>query len=501
VASEASEPHRLQLDAGTRRSGDGYDVSFTVEFAASLRDSPVDHDAFADAFADNLPLSRAMQMHRDILQRRLQQVVATLALPDAKAALDAPPAEPFAKALTSELFAIGCVASEIKVSADSKDFREAEATRAAAEAVAAAEGHAAELLTIFNDIRRKNPDVSAGKLLAGLSKDDQKPTLLKLHAGEPDAAAMLVACGTVVWRLHSGDLTEVGEDELGPIRRLASCHDSTASKLLTGTRFGMTVRTLDHLEDFDRNHLIESTLDATSGSGFARVATAPDRNGWTWHWMAGTGRGVEGVLIERSNFGVPKRRTRYEDADLDLGHIRSILPLPGSRLLVAGSNKLVLLHGEAAPPEPVDHDEPIIALLASGRQPIAVGKNGSIHRLVIDPPETSPVAVCPVRGTAFSGPVTTAAAVPWLGDVRIAAALIDGGIEVTGADDDVVLAYQSPYRGFVELSASRSHLAAVHEDRERLVVWRHDQPDQPVVDRFLTSDTRSRIADVMMLPS
>ncbi len=496
----------LQLPAGRIRSRDGFDVDLSVTLDARLHDGAVDQAAFANAYAAGFPFGKAMQSHTPILKRRLLETVRQVEPVDAQDLLDHPPTEMLTKALRSELFAIGVEATNVRVVADAPQLRERQALNEMTAAARAAEGHAASLLATFEDILRKNPQVPPGRLLAALPEADQKPTLLKLHeaAFDKDHDRLLVAAGSQVldWSQRSTATIAEVTDSLGSIRRLRVVMLDDQATVLAGTRYGLSVWPGDDPDDAV-GHLPHLD-DSTSASGFGAIdacSTPYEGEPADWFWLGRTGEGVSGVWCRRRSAAAPLRIRDLSLKTLGLSSVKAIAALPKGSVLAAGGRTLVRVKADDHDAvEHVDAEGDTVALL---RRPsggvLAVLADGSVKCLVLDPPEEDAIAICPTGGASFSGPVVSACVVPWLGDVRIAGLLRDGGIEVVGLDDSVRLSYACDHGELVELSAGVGRLAAVTADRQRLVIWRLDQPDRPMVDEHLIAETRTRLSDVAFL--
>jgi hypothetical protein len=94
------------------------------------------------------------------------------------------------------------------------------------------------------------------------------------------------------------------------------------------------------------------------------------------------------------------------------------------------------------------------------------------------------------------GPVTAAAALPWMGGVRLLLARRDGGLDCLGTDDTVVTRYASRHIGLRALSASGAHVAAVTTDRQRVVLWNAIDGRSPVVEINVAGTVGNRVAGI-----
>ena len=72
-----------------------------------------------------------------------------------------------------------------------------------------------------------------------------------------------------------------------------------------------------------------------------------------------------------------------------------------------------------------------------------------------------------------------AAALPWLGEVRLLLAGDDGPVLCVGFDDALVTQYATVHRGLRHLAASAALVAAVSPDRQRLILWNSWDGESP----------------------
>ncbi len=509
VPGDRNESATLTLDFGPVRSRDGFDVVFAVTVNAHVRNSVIDHAAYSETH-DHVFLDLALADVAADLERGLCEAVESLGPREVDSWITDPPVAELQKATQRQLFGFGIeLVGPIHVSATSPAFEEREALREAADAAKAADGHAESLAVAFEELRRRHPNVPPGKLLSGLPKEEQRPTLLKLFKAEVerDHARLFVAAGTALYSLDDGDITvfAAAAGGLGPIRRLACADISGRPVIACGCRDGVTLQPADAP---DAPGVIASGLpaDSMSGRGFGGVDLLPSDAG-TWLWMSHAGRGVEALLLRGVTAPMPPlRRRAWTAADL-AGEPRSVLALTDSRAIVLDSGEVWLASGEDGDATSLanEADTPAVALLSRPspfQGPLALREDGAIDRAVLD--DGAPVAAAltfreALKPATDDRTVIAARAAAWLGDVRIAACLKDGRVTLSGIDDDVLIEYKSSYSGFVEVAASAGRIAALTADRDRLVVWRLDRPDAPEHDVFLTSTTRSRAADLIFV--
>ena len=501
MTTDSANAATVEVAAGTLRSRDGFDVGVRLDVPVRLHATPVDRAAFADAFGPAKTVAGSRRRIGDYLAEKAGP--ALLALPSRDAAdllADVGGiAAAAAGALRTPLFAVGLeLDGPPTASAESPELAARQAERAAVAAAREAADHADDLLLRFEDIRRRNPDVPPGRLLAALDEGDRRPALLGMLGAaraEDDSheVALWLAAGMRVHNVTDalfGDASEV--DGLGPIRSL---RPAPVGKLIEGCRDGVMVM----------RRPLRATLPGDSPLGFSDVAECDDGTVWAVHGD----RGLQAWDHDAGGAGVTPAalRDRLLDAFADLA------PESGVAVVPPG--------GPARPTA--------VAALAAGGAVVAVSfaddAGCGLFRATFDGPgvrlaplrvfdDAAVVFLSPTLGLMrdgrsfridggnvgfaadFGDAVTAAAAVPWLGDERLAACVKDGPVAVLGPDDGVRVDYQSEHKGFAAVAASAGRLAAVTGDRQRLVLWDLSSPQSPVADLYLLDHTRSRAADV-----
>ncbi|MEM1010937.1 MAG: hypothetical protein AAGI46_01810 [Planctomycetota bacterium] len=497
------------IDAGSATSLDGYEVRFTISLQPQRRRSEIDDAAFAGAFVGMHSAEEAIEALRPDAERALASVTQSLEPADVEAWQAEPPIEAFAKAIRAFLFRFGMETGPIRVKASSPAFEEQSAMAEAAEAAKRAEGHAASLVAAFHELRQKHPDVPPGKLLMGLPEADRRPTLMKLIEGEAerDTSRLFVAAGSALYELHGDQLTvfAAAGGSLGPIRRLAFAEVSGRPIVACGCRDGVTLQPVDVP---DAAGEVPSILpNEGSGRGFGSIDLIANGDGTCWLWMTHTERGAECLLIRGLSAPLPPlKRLQFVD-----GHHREskfvAAPAGDWAMLVADAGVEIAYTGSGHYTLPVGGPSAQAVRFFSTRVPLrphpllTLARGEVIEAVVSDAEDLEEVDVRWQERTRFGTDLASAGLVPFVGDIRIAACLKDGPIAVAGVEDDVVVEYQSPYSGFAEVAASAGCVAAITADRERLVVWRLDRPEQPEHDVFLPSTTRSRGADLIFVPT
>ena len=497
----------LEVTAETIRSRDGYDVRVTVRLPVRLHDSPIDRAAFAKAVGDGRTVDGGAERIVKLIDEPVQKALAATADGDAAELLASAVrfAEAAASAARGPLFAAGLMLDgDVTATVDAPALRQRQAEQAAAAASKAAADRADDLLRRFEDIRRANPDVPPGRLLMALPPEDRRDALLKLFeaAGTKEPGRLMLAAGVRLFEVESDGLRDIGDlGELGPIRRLRRDVLGDRVVLLVGSRDGVSIASADVPVTA---HHYSSSLPAHSSLGFNDAAVVSD---WGPTLLVATHgeRGVEAWGERESSSEtwpqddlrqypafesnalppIPRAVTGYADGEVAVAIGNLIFAWDGRHSSVADM--------------PADLEvAPVLALMRSphnSQRPIlAVMSDGNLASLTADDGRLKGTAATPV-----DLPLTAACAVPWLGDVRVAACVEDGPVVVAGPDDDVRVEYRSEHKGFAAVAASGGRLAAVTGDRQRVVVWNLHEPERPVLDLYALGDTRSRVADVAFL--
>ncbi len=496
------------IDAGTLRGRDGFDVSVTVLVRVRLHESEIDRAAFAQAFGAGRTVAGSINRIEDRLREPV--VAAVKATPGADAAaLLAKGSEiaiAVAKAVRTPLFAVGLMLEgEPVVKLTSPVLQQREAEHAAVAASKAAAQHADDLLLRFEDIRRQQPDVPPGKLLMALPAGDRREALRLLFeaAAKKDHSRLFLAAGVRLFEVEGErvrDVMDIGE--LGPVRRLRAAKADEDLVLLIGARDGASV--VDPQSLHVARHF-KSNLAGKSALGFNDVAisgTGTQRQLWTTHGELGIEAWDERNpdIFETLHPSELASHLSLEDATLPLLP-RGVIGFPAGGTVASGlaiatvGDRLVALDGERVesldlPGTKMGMAFPAL-MLRSLDTAVAVRNDGMLVALRLEGMDVRGDVAASVGRT-----VTSACAVPWLGDIRIAACIENGPIIVAGPDDDVKIEYRGNHTGYCAVAASAGRLTAITGDRQRLVVWNLGRPDTPELDLHVMSVTRSRVADV-----
>jgi hypothetical protein len=136
-----------------------------------------------------------------------------------------------------------------------------------------------------------------------------------------------------------------------------------------------------------------------------------------------------------------------------------------------------------------DGDADVVAILSDERQLQVVHEDGTV---CVRDRSTLELTSRERR----TGRVRAAAALPWLGEVRLLLAGDDGPVQCLGFDDQLVTQYATVHRGLRLLAGSPSTVAAVSPDRQRLILWNSWDGRRPAAEVAVAAVARHRIADI-----
>ena len=130
----------------------------------------------------------------------------------------------------------------------------------------------------------------------------------------------------------------------------------------------------------------------------------------------------------------------------------------------------------------------VIAILPEPTRLLIVRHDGSIDLLE----RATRQITASIRG---AGKTSAAAALPWLGSVRLLLAADDGPIDCVGLEDSHVTRYTSRQSELRVVTASTDQIAAISSDRQRLIIW-HPWEATPAAELHITAALRHRLADI-----
>jgi len=347
---------------------------------------------------------------------------------------------------------------------------------------------AGEMLKQFEELRRANPGLEAGELLALINPADRSDMLrimLLASAGEAPCGPLWAVSGTSLLRIEPGDgepattTVPLPQHDLGPLRSVRC--DDTDGTLLLGARDGAIVA------DLDRGLRITAyRAGAGAGSplGFNRVVRWGGEI-WATHsetgvvaWKTDAPDKPYYVIAPTELGGPPRNLTVIDDADMVFsvddrlvtiardreGHIAVDLPGRSLGAKVTG----ILKHGDR-----------VVAALADGRVQIHTG--------------------WPLRcakETRAPGKPTALGLLPWLNGFRILLITGEGALVASGVSDELLTHYAANEQMGHAAAASRRFIAAVSRDRTQIAIWRPWEPDRPAAQIPVPEITGHTAADL-----
>jgi hypothetical protein len=366
----------------------------------------------------------------------------------------------------------------------------------------------AELLRQFNAIRESAPQLSPGEILSQLTPSDQAPllqTLLLASAKEQPTTALYAVAGSNLLTINpqksppQTDVTPLPAT-LGPLRSVQRTADGA---LLVGARSGVfrTMTAADPQSDW----LPYADSEITSPLGFNAAILWNDT-----------------IVATHSEAGVVAWKLNQPDhpllalrpADLNDASPKNLCALDDHRLVISTSDSLLLLsrakgtaavgsasadapaaRSETTPfaitPLPTNAGAEIVAILPEPNRLTLVFNSGLLQLRDRD-------TLSLIRQERRSGPLCTAALLPWLGSTRLLLATEAGPIFCLSWDDELITQFLSPHRELRALAAAHDVIAALSADRQRLFLWQTWSPRAPIADLYLPSIARHRAADVAL---
>jgi len=337
--------------------------------------------------------------------------------------------------------------------------------------------HAAELLRQFQSLRQANPQLSAGKILDQLSPADRGPMLQSLLLANSQSSSPHMLWAVAGSQLISFDASANAPSltlidlpmTLGPLRSVQTCD----GQLLIGAQTGVMLTAIEN----PRDATLYACPNIQSQLGFNSVAC-------TAQYVFAT-HGEAGVVAwNRHDPSVPS--TIHNESG-----VRNLLVLDGGKIIYSAGEQLVVREDQSRTVLPAQSPSPIVAIIPTTQAMIIVHHDGTLALLE---PQTWRIIDVRRRPSRISA----AAALPWLGEVRLMLATTDGPIDCVGLDDPLVSEYLSPYRGLKELTATSDIIAAISPDRQRIILWHAWDPQRPIGEVHIMSKTKHRVADIAL---
>jgi hypothetical protein len=394
--------------------------------------------------------------------------------------------------------------------------------RAAAEQQAAGQiehfQRAAELLKQFQALRQAAPELSAGQVLEQISPADRGPVLQTLLLASAQSGAHRAP--TALWAVAGPTLVRVGAElqteliplpgSIGPLRSVQPADVNGKRVLLVGARSGFMV--VHPGAGSEPEVYCDPQLD--SPLGFSRIVYLPtlDRfvachgDGGIVQWARGETERPADVLrtaelLPTGSLPPPRPAPQTLNGGSIVASVAGAAPgstraagprhlqaLDGSRFVFSLGPEFRLFEDGGALNISGGPDADVVAILPDGKRVQVVHEDGSVCARDRETLEL----ICRERRT---GRVRAAAALPWLGEVRLLLAGDDGPVQCIGFDDQLVTQYATVHRGLRLLAGSETQVAAVSPDRQKLIVWNSWDGRKPASEIPIAALARHRIAD------
>ncbi len=484
----STTPTRLRWLIENVVSSDGHRLTVGFTCTAALVDQKAERQLFAEVFGSTSSGNNAVLAH---FQPALGSAAAELARNNTAEQLLALPAREqwvaTLKAAANEIaFSCGIevlAPFEVEVTSPSlQQERMEQMQRVAAERRSVDRmGHltrAAELLKQWESLKADIPSITPGKLLEQINPADRGLMLDTL---------LMASAGGVTSQVHS-DLWAVSGSQLvrmdvrlesphvqlialpstiGPLRSVKT----DSGKLWIGARNGVMV--------IDPANTAAPTLygHPTLASEYGFTSVTPIANMvWACH--------REGGLVGWDSASPAQPAMVFSPAGLgsEPRHLTS------NGLFAAGT-KLFRISSSGLVKTPFTAAASIVAILPSDNQTIIVDEAGGIT--ILDDQSLEQV-----DQLSAGGKLTSAALLPWLTTARLLLNRAEGPIECIGLEDQLVTRFGGSQTGMRAITASSGKIAAMSNDRQRVLLWNAWDGRATSSEIYLTGTTRHRIADL-----
>jgi hypothetical protein len=338
---------------------------------------------------------------------------------------------------------------------------------------------AGELFAKFQSMRSAAPDLPAGQILSNLSPGDQPAMLRTLLVNQGEAreiAKLWAASGDVLYEIPNdpSENPRTAKISRDPLRSVSPGSDGD---LLLGSRSGVC----RFRENSEQPAVMFADPSMSSQTGFNAAVISSGRL-WATHAEAG----LIGWNIEQ-----PQPPTvRIKESAVPAKNI-ALLP-SGIIVFTSGPKLLTVATDGVLHPIGPDSQADIVALFVCNPSLIIVFADGRICACDLKTFRIQQQRNHPRK-------IGAAAILPWMDDFRILLAEEVGGIACLGLHDEVTTQYSSPHVGCRMLAASRTRIAAVSADRQRLILWNSWEGRYPAAEIHLGAIAKHRIADIAFI--
>ncbi len=344
---------------------------------------------------------------------------------------------------------------------------------------------ATELLKRFQALRAAAPEVSASQLLGQFAPAERGrtlQTLLLASTREEHTAPLFAVSGPYLLRIDpqtAPPTTQLIElpTVVGPLRSVQPTVIDGQESLLIGARNGVILANASNLSAGCEGLKVYLHPAIQSQLGF-NAAVCDGRYLWATHGEAG----LIGWDLNQPADPI------HAEAPTSAGP-RNLMLLANGTLIYSAGNSLIVRDGNEVVPQAAHDASEIIQLVALDGTIVCVHQTGT---LVVVNSQDRKVKSIQRRGTSM----TAAAALPWLGETRLLLATEPGPIDCIGLDDPLTTEYLSAHKALKIVTASKTHIAAISPDRQRLILWTPWDGQRPLGEIHLTARTKHRIADL-----
>jgi len=539
-----AQPLRIQWTFADLTTADGHRLQCVFSASVAALDEPVERQMLAEAFLGRKS-SLAIQdvvthfdpaLHAAANQAALVRKVATWVEGDGRDVM----LQALEKEAKRVAFACGLnVMPPLHVNLESASFTqqkiEAMGRELAEQRVAGQVEHlehAAALLKQFEDLRKAAPQLSPGAILEQIGPAERGTMLqtLLLSASRSATPRLLWAvAGPYLIRIDPRSAPSKADliplpPALGPLRSVQADHIDDRPVLLVGARGGIIIVEPDAAGSGAQPRLYADG-ELVSQLGFSK-AVIWNSELWACHSDGGI---VAWQLQQPDQPLATLRPTHLAQAagstpapipalprtPPPLPSLRQPPPLPsqaapslpyiqpihhqgarhltaldagrlactfaGRLLTINRQKELVLL--------PLDSANEVVSLIADTQRILITHEDG-----IISIRDRQTLHVCSQEHRHMR--IVAAAALPWLGGMRLLLAGEDGPIQCLGLDDALITQYISPQRGPRLVAGTDDIVAAVSADRQRLVLWNSWDGRRISGELSLAAMARHRIADL-----